>query len=64
MRYLFSKCTLNPDGTMTIPSWAVERWTRQTTTPYSSLPENERESDRDEARGILTVLGIAEEANP
>ena len=29
MIYLFAQSDLNPDGTVTIPAWAVERWARQ-----------------------------------
>ncbi|MDE2104848.1 MAG: hypothetical protein KGL39_46860 [Patescibacteria group bacterium] len=61
MRYLFSKCTTNEDGTMTIPKWAVERWTRQMNTPYGQLPESERESDRHEARRMIAVMTTAKE---
>jgi hypothetical protein len=49
MLYLFSKCTGYPDGTVTIPAWAVERWTRQMNTPYHDLTEAEKDSDRAEA---------------
>lgn len=59
MQYLFSKCAANPDGTMTIPAWAVQRWQRQMTTPYTELSESERESDREEARRVLFVLAQA-----
>lgn len=58
-RYLFSKCrSTNEDGgeALVIPAWAVGRWTRQMDTPYSELPEEERESDRVEARKILAAL--------
>lgn len=41
-----------------IPAWAVERWTRQMITPYAELPEQEKESDRQEADKILAILGI------
>lgn len=66
MKYLFSKCsegtaTLDdfsrvPNGTLVIPAWAVERWTRQMSTPYADLPPEEKESDRKEARAILGIL--------
>ena len=29
MVYMFNKCCINADGTMTIPRWAVDRWGRQ-----------------------------------
>lgn len=56
MQYLFSKSTRNDDGTMTIPAWAVERWTRQMTTAYTDLPEDEKKSDRAEADQMLAIL--------
>jgi hypothetical protein len=56
MEYLFSKCTMNEDGTATIPAWAVERWQRQMKTPYAELPGDEKESDRTEADRMLEVM--------
>lgn len=58
MIYMFSKMTLNDDGTATMPKWAVERWTRQMNTKYSELPESEKDSDRDEADRILSIINI------
>ena len=56
MKYLFSKCTFNEDGTATIPVWAVENWQRQMNTPYSELSEKEKESDRAEVDKTLVLL--------
>jgi hypothetical protein len=56
MRYLFSKCTINEDGSVTMPAWAVERWTRQMNTPYVDLPESERASDREQADMIIAKI--------
>jgi hypothetical protein len=56
MKYLFSKCTINADGTATLPRWAVTRWTRQVNTVYKLLPEEEKDNDRDEADAILALL--------
>lgn len=56
MRDMVSKCVLNPDGTMTMPKWAVDRWARQMNTPYADLPSNEQASDIAEARKIVEVI--------
>jgi len=56
MSYLFSKCETQPDGRVYLPSWAVERWKRQLTTPYADLSEEEKATDRQEADCILEVI--------
>ena len=56
MRYMFSKGVSNPDGTWTMPAWAVERWQRQMNTPYSQLSQSEQDSDRTEADKFLEVI--------
>lgn len=56
MRYLFSKGEFNEDGTWTMPNWAVKRWTRQMNTEYKDLLEEEKDSDRKEAEGMLNIL--------
>jgi hypothetical protein len=63
-RYLFGKCwTATHDdfrrpmpGSVVIPPELAERWERQMSTPYSELPEKEKESDREEARKILKIV--------
>ena len=56
MKYLFSKNTLNQDGSFTIPKDLVERRVRQSLTPYSSLSESEQKSDIEEANKIMLIL--------
>ena len=55
-KYLFSKGIFNADGTWTMPSWAVERWTMQMETPYSKLSKEEQESDRKEADRFIELI--------
>lgn len=56
MSHLFMNGHFNEDGTWTMPAWAVERWTRQASTPYNELSENEKKSDRREADRILELM--------
>jgi hypothetical protein len=43
-------------GEWTILKDSVDRWERQMNTPYAELPEEEKKSDRDEARKILAII--------
>ncbi len=56
MRYLFKNSISNGTGSVTIPVELVQRWKRQLSTLYGDLPETEKESDRDEAREILSII--------
>ncbi len=57
MRYLFSKLIRDGyNGAAIIPENLVERWKRQSTTAYADLPEEEKASDREEARKILQAI--------
>lgn len=56
MRWQFSTCTPNADGSLTIPPEKVERWQRQLATDYAALSESEKNSDREQARKVLAVL--------
>ena len=56
--YMFEKCTKAPDGELTIPKWAVDRWQRQAKTPYSELSITEKDSDREEADKFLAVFEV------
>lgn len=55
-RYMHSKATKQADGSLLIPAELVERWERQIETPYKSLTEDEKESDRDQVRDYLPVI--------
>lgn len=57
MVYLFSRCRRNPDGSVTIPDDLVVRWKRQMATDYADLTEREKNSDREQARKVMDVLG-------
>lgn len=56
MKYMFGKSTESSMGYVEIPAELVQRWQRQMNTPYSELPENEKESDRAEADKMLAIL--------
>lgn len=56
MKFLFSKTTSNEDGSETIPKKLADKWKRQLETDYKDLPEDEKESDRDEARKVLKIV--------
>lgn len=62
MKYMFEKMTegvtdSKVDGTFVMPEWAVKRWSRQMNIPYAELPEQEKESDRQEADRMLAIIG-------
>lgn len=58
MRWQFSRCTQNDDGSMTIPADKVERWKRQMETTYQNLSEAEKQSDRQQADKIMSHLNL------
>lgn len=55
MKYLFEKCDHTQEG-LIIPAWAVKRWERQLSTPYSDLSAEEKKSDRVEADRMLKIM--------
>ena len=63
MRYMFRKCERRDDGTLIMPKWAVDRWTRQMNSAYSELSEHDRESDREEADRFLRVIQESKQWN-
>lgn len=55
-RHLHSKASRTVDGGLVLPRELVERWERQISTPYHSLSEDEKESDREQVRLYLAVI--------
>lgn len=64
MRYIFYKCIYHLDGTITISASLVDRWHRQSVTPYAELSEDEKKSDLAEADKILDTLSLCEKEDP
>ena len=58
MKHLFSKSIKNKDGSVTIPSELVFKWTQQMKTPYIALTEKEKESDRVIGDGSIEIFNI------
>ncbi|MFG1892164.1 hypothetical protein ACGFIR_30395 [Micromonospora sp. NPDC049051] len=56
-RYLHSQCVPAGDGSLIIPAALVARWTEQMSTAYADLTEAEKESDREQVRKYLSVIG-------
>lgn len=55
-RYLHSRCSAAPDGSLTIPAELAQEWTRQLQTPYAGLSEAEKDSDREQVARYLPVV--------
>ena len=60
MIYLFGKSSNDGDGNCVIPKEWANRWGRQAGTKYAGLSDEEKESDRIEARKVLALIRIAE----
>ncbi len=58
MKYLFDNIVLNENCDTIIPEELVNRWTRQINTPYNDLPEEEKESDRQEADKFINLMEV------
>lgn len=56
MRYLFSQCSEQRDGSILIPPDKVARWKRQMETAYPDLTEREKQSDRNRVALILPII--------
>lgn len=59
MKYMFFVCTeldrTKKEVVFRIPAKTYDRWMRQVGTPYSRLPELEKDSDRREADRIIAI---------
>ena len=55
-KYLHNCCIKNPDGSLTIPKEKACRWENQIQTKYDALTEQEKDSDRRQAR--LTINAV------
>lgn len=56
MRYLFSKCVRNDDGSMTIPAGLVVWWQHECYTSYAELTEKQKDSDHKEADRTIDIM--------
>lgn len=56
MKYMFKKCSFPSDGTVIIPKELADRWHMQMTTPYMDLPDEMKDSDRQEARRMIAIF--------
>jgi len=55
-QFLHSKCRREPDGSLIIPPHLVAHWDRLIATPYDSLSDVEKESDREQVRKYLPLI--------
>lgn len=58
-KYMHGKGIKQPDGSLLMPADLVKRWERQVKSDYRSLPEDEKESDREQVRKYLPVIADA-----
>lgn len=58
-RYLHQQAAKQADGSLLLPADLVARWEHQIATPFASLSETEKDSDRDQVRKYLPVIALA-----
>ena len=56
--YMHSQCTVNGDGSLTIPKELVARWEKQINTKFIDLSESEKQSDRDQVLKYLPTIDL------
>ena len=59
IKYMFKNCKKTINGELIVPKWAVDRWRRQASTPYSGLTPTEMDSDRAEADKFIAIFNQA-----
>ena len=62
--HLLKQCSVNEDGSLTIPPESVQRWKRQIATDYENLSTDEKASDLREADLILKILATTQKGQP
>jgi hypothetical protein len=58
-RYLHDQCRHQDNGSLVIPAELARRWSRQASTAYQDLSEEEKESDREQVSRYLPVIAHA-----
>ena len=56
LKFLFSKCEKHSNGDYTIPKWIAEKWQKEMGTEYFSLSEDDKNSDRKEAKKFVNLI--------
>lgn len=55
-RYVHDQCERREDGALIIPAELAARWETQIETPYSDLPDQSKESDREQVQRYLPTI--------
>ncbi|MBE5440130.1 MULTISPECIES: hypothetical protein [Mycobacteriaceae] len=58
-QYMHDQCQRAEDGSLIIPAQLAQRWQTQIETPYEDLTESEKDSDREQVRRYLPIIGAA-----
>ena len=58
-QYMHDQCQRADDRSLIIPAQLAQRWQTQIETPYEDLTESEKDSDREQVRRYLPIIGAA-----
>ncbi|GFM19738.1 MULTISPECIES: hypothetical protein [Mycobacteriales] len=58
-QYMHDQCQRAKDGSLIIPAHLAKRWQTQIETPYENLSDSEKDSDREQVRRYLPIIGAA-----